>query len=222
MTETNLEATRPVATLGNFTPRSDFHLVRFTEPEKISAGGVHLPETTQKNFTECEVLKSGPGFLAEDNGIRSPMWVHPGDIVVIQKHSFIPIAGSKDGLIQDCDIVGVLDEEGDILPLNDWVKVAVPEKQEMVGGIYLPETEQQKVNEGVVLGYGPGKLRKTGRLSGTRNNICGILGLEQGENLLGELVFWTERATILEIGRESVSCLFLCALDIDGVKRPET
>lgn len=221
-TETNFGHMQQDVTLSNFTPRSDYHLVRFTEPETISAGGIHLPETAQKNYTECEVLKSGPGYLAGDTEIRSPMWARPGDIVVIEKHSFQPIVGSKKGLIQDEDIIGVLDEDGDIIPLNDWVKVAVPEKPEKIGNIYLPETEQQKLNEGQVLGYGPGKLRKTGRLSGTRASCYGIMGVGSNETLLGETVFWTERATILEMGRETVSCLFLRAGDIDGRKVPET
>ena len=207
--------------LNKFNPRSDYHLVRFTTPATETDSGIILPEISQKNHVEVEILKSGPGFAippgnVSDVACRAFMWGMPGNVVVIEKHSFIPLAGLKEGLVYDSDLVGLV--RGDeIFPFNDWVKLTIPDKPEKIGSIYLPELDQQKINQAVVTAVGPGKLKKTGKFTGTRTPIWCTMGLESTASVLNKIVFWSNEATLLEMGRDRVECCFIQAEDLCGI-----
>lgn len=197
-----------------FKPRSDFHLVRFTECAEQTESGIYLPEKYQSNYTECEILKSGTGFLGLYEVVQP--WTKPGDTVVIEKHSFSPIVGYKEGLIRDSDVVAIVLEDG-LWPLNDWVMLEVPRRESMLGSIELPEELQQKPNRAQIIEIGPGRLCKSGKYAGIRTPIYDTLNVGSACHLSGKTAVWSDDATILEIGRDSVSALFIRAEDICGI-----
>lgn len=66
-------------------PLSDHILVKPVKEEEVTASGIVLPDTVDKEKkAEGEVIAVGPGKLLE-NGQRSQMEVSPGDIVLYKK-----------------------------------------------------------------------------------------------------------------------------------------
>lgn len=66
-------------------PMNDFVLVKRQEAEKVTAGGLHIPEAQQKKNRFAEVLAVGPGrYVKESLTERRPVAVKPGDVVVFR------------------------------------------------------------------------------------------------------------------------------------------
>jgi co-chaperonin GroES (HSP10) len=214
-----------------FTPQGEMHLVCYTPPANRTEGGLWLPELCQQNFVEAKILCSGPGYskpmwVAEAETwpdrpyFRAPMWAKPGCIVVFEKHSFIPIAGEKrQGFLRDSDIVALVTEDGDLKPLNDWIKMSRPTVEELTcGWIYLPEICRRREPIGTVCDFGPGKLVKDGKLNGVRIPVHDIMGLSRDFELRHQTLRWGDHATVLELGGEVVDWLFVRAGDIDSIQ----
>jgi len=66
-------------------PLADRVVVRPIEREKVSKGGIVLPDTAKEKPQEGEVVAVGGGRLSED-GKRLPMDVKVGDIVIYAKY----------------------------------------------------------------------------------------------------------------------------------------
>jgi len=66
-------------------PLADRVVVRPIEREKMSKGGIVLPDTAKEKPQEGEVVAVGGGRLSED-GKRLPMDVKVGDIVIYAKY----------------------------------------------------------------------------------------------------------------------------------------
>lgn len=72
-------------------------LIKQTEAETISKGGIHIPEAAKENSYYGVVTAVGPGKIKED-GTRYPMTVAVGDYVHFSKEVFyseITIKGEK-------------------------------------------------------------------------------------------------------------------------------
>jgi chaperonin GroES len=68
-------------------PIEDFVIVSTVkEEERISKGGIYIPETAQKLANLAEVIAVGPGRITDD-GARLPMPVKKGDIIVHAKYA---------------------------------------------------------------------------------------------------------------------------------------
>ena len=67
-------------------PLGDHLLVRPSEAEERTRGGIVLPDAAQKKPMEGEVLAVGSGKLL-DSGKRVPASVKVGDIVVYSKYA---------------------------------------------------------------------------------------------------------------------------------------
>ena len=87
-------------------PLADRVVVRPIEREKVSKGGIVLPDTAKEKPQEGEVVAVGPGRLSED-GKRIAMDVKVGDIVVYSKY------GGIDYKLDDEDVLIL--RESDIL-----------------------------------------------------------------------------------------------------------
>ena len=70
---------------GKLKPLADRVVVRPIEREKVSKGGIVLPDTAKEKPQEGEVVAVGGGRLSED-GKRLPMDVKVGDIVIYAKY----------------------------------------------------------------------------------------------------------------------------------------
>lgn len=73
----------------NLIPSSDRVLVRMIEGEKVSAGGIVIPEVAQTHRgKEGRVMAVGPGRRADDGaGERIPMDYDVGDRVLLGMYS---------------------------------------------------------------------------------------------------------------------------------------
>ena len=68
-----------------FKPLHDKVLVRRTEEEEVSAGGIVLPGSATEKPSQGEVVAVGPG-KRQENGDLLPIGVSVGDIVVFGQY----------------------------------------------------------------------------------------------------------------------------------------
>jgi|TARA_B100000809_G_scaffold54409_1_gene50043 chaperonin GroES len=89
-------------------PMGDRVVVRPSEQESVTKGGIFLPDTAQERPQKGEVVSTGPGRMLE-NGKRVEMEVKAGDTVIYSKY-----AGTE---------IEVQDEELLVLGANDILAV---------------------------------------------------------------------------------------------------
>ena len=92
-----------------FTPLHDKVLVKRTEEEEKSAGGIVLPGSATEKPSQGEVVAVGPGKMTE-NGDVSPVGVAVGDTVIFGQYggNEIKIDGDEYLILSESDIFGVV------------------------------------------------------------------------------------------------------------------
>tara|TARA_B100000989_G_scaffold194524_1_gene146771 strand:- start:2275 stop:2562 length:288 start_codon:yes stop_codon:yes gene_type:complete len=92
-----------------FTPLHDKVLVKRTEEEEKSAGGIVLPGSATEKPSQGEVIAVGPGKKSE-NGDVSPIGVAVGDTVIFGQYggNEIKIDGDEYLILSESDIFGVV------------------------------------------------------------------------------------------------------------------
>jgi chaperonin GroES len=87
-------------------PLGDRVLVKPMAKEEISRGGIVLPDTVKEKPQEGEVLAVGAGKLS-DKGVRVPMEVKVGDMVLYTKYggTEIKLEGEEYMILRDSDIL---------------------------------------------------------------------------------------------------------------------
>ena len=92
-----------------FTPLHDKVLVKRTEEEEKSAGGIVLPGSATEKPSQGEVIAVGPGKKSE-NGDFSPVGVAVGDTVIFGQYggNEIKIDGDEYLILSEADIFGVV------------------------------------------------------------------------------------------------------------------
>ena len=92
-----------------FTPLHDKVLVKRTEEEEKSAGGIVLPGSATEKPSQGEVIAVGPGKKSE-NGDVSPVGVAVGDTVIFGQYggNEIKIDGEDYLILSESDIFGVV------------------------------------------------------------------------------------------------------------------
>jgi chaperonin GroES len=92
-----------------FTPLHDKVLVKRTEEEEKSAGGIVLPGSATEKPSQGEVIAVGPGKKSE-NGDVSPVGVAVGDTVIFGQFggNEIKIDGEEYLILSESDIFGVV------------------------------------------------------------------------------------------------------------------
>ena len=92
-----------------FTPLHDKVLVKRTEEEEKSAGGIVLPGSATEKPSQGEVVALGPGKKSE-NGDVSPVGVAVGDTVIFGQYggNEIKIDGDEYLILSESDIFGVV------------------------------------------------------------------------------------------------------------------
>jgi len=83
-------------------------LIKVSEQEEVTQGGIVLPDTAKKKPNEGEVVAVGPGRLL-DNGERAPMNIKVGDRVIFSEYSGtdLEINGEKHVLVEDDQILAI-------------------------------------------------------------------------------------------------------------------
>lgn len=69
----------------NFRPLSDKVLVKPSEAETQTSGGIYIPDSAKQKPQEGEVIAVGPGRVLDD-GTRSTLAVAVGDTVIYSKY----------------------------------------------------------------------------------------------------------------------------------------
>jgi len=69
----------------NFRPLSDKVLVKPSDAESQTAGGIFIPDSAKQKPQEGEVVAVGPGRVLDD-GSRSTLAVQAGDKVIYSKY----------------------------------------------------------------------------------------------------------------------------------------
>ncbi len=69
----------------NFRPLSDKVLVKPSEAETQTSGGIYIPDSAKQKPQEGEVIAVGPGRVLDD-GTRSAMAVAVGETVIYSKY----------------------------------------------------------------------------------------------------------------------------------------
>ena len=95
----------------NIRPLQDRVVVRRTEEEHKSAGGIVLPDSATEKPAQGEVLAVGPGRLL-DNGDVRPVDVKVGDTVVFGKYASntVKIDGEELLILSESEIYGVVED----------------------------------------------------------------------------------------------------------------
>jgi chaperonin GroES len=92
-------------------PLDDRIVVKPSEPEQKTAGGIVLPDTAQERPQRGEVIAIGPGKML-DSGKRAALLVKVGDIVLYGKYSGseVEIAGEKIQIMRESDVLAVVEK----------------------------------------------------------------------------------------------------------------
>lgn len=94
----------------SFRPLHDRVLVRRTEEETKTAGGIIIPDTAKEKPMQGEVLAVGPG-AKNDKGEVSPLDVKPGDRILFGKWSGteVKMDGEELLIMKESDIMGIVE-----------------------------------------------------------------------------------------------------------------
>jgi chaperonin GroES len=92
-------------------PLDDRVVIKQSEAEDKTAGGIILPDTAKEKPQIGKVIATGPGKLLK-NGNRKEMSVKAKDEVIYAKYigSEIEIDGDKYVILQESDILGVVEK----------------------------------------------------------------------------------------------------------------
>ena len=92
-----------------FRPLHDRLLVRRSEREEKSRGGLYLPETAKEKPLEAEIVAVGTGRRMADGTLRDPQ-VKAGDRVLFGKYSGdeVKLNGEDFLILREDDVLAVL------------------------------------------------------------------------------------------------------------------
>jgi len=94
-----------------YKPLGDNVLIRRTEPEEKSEGGLDIPESAQRWNREATVLAVGPGRVTETGHQMAPN-IAPGDHVLIYmgRGQAVEHNGESCLVVRDSDIICIVKE----------------------------------------------------------------------------------------------------------------
>ena len=92
-------------------PLGDRIIVKATESEEKTAGGILLPDTAQEKPTQGKVIATGPGKLL-DNGRTVPMEVKRGDVIYYAKYggTEVKIGSQEFVILRQDDVLAVVEK----------------------------------------------------------------------------------------------------------------
>lgn len=96
----------------NIRPLHDRVLVRRVEEERMSAGGIIIPDTaSQEKPTRGEVIAAGKGKITDSGDVRA-MDVNVGDKILFGQYAgtAVKIDGEELLMMSESDILAVIEE----------------------------------------------------------------------------------------------------------------
>ncbi len=96
--------------MSKLRPLHDRVIVKRLEEEKVSAGGIVIPDSAAEKPIRGEVMAAGEGKILDDGKVR-PMAVKVGDKVLFGKYSGteVKIDGEELLVLREDDIVAVIE-----------------------------------------------------------------------------------------------------------------
>ncbi|MGN0904123.1 MAG: co-chaperone GroES [Alphaproteobacteria bacterium] len=93
-----------------FRPLLDRVLVKRTEEDTKTAGGIIIPDTAKEKPSQGEVIAVGPG-ARDEQGKTLPMSLNVGDRILFGKWSGteVKIDGEELLIMKEADVLGVLE-----------------------------------------------------------------------------------------------------------------
>ena len=92
-------------------PLDDGVVIKPSEAEEKTAGGIYLPDAARQKPQTGKVIAVGPGRIL-DNGKRCPMNIKKNDEVIFPKYigSDVEIDGVKYVILKESDILGIVEK----------------------------------------------------------------------------------------------------------------
>jgi len=92
-------------------PLDDRVVIRPSEAQAKTAGGIFLPDTAKEKPQIGKILWAGPGKV-NDEGKRVPMSVKPNDEVIYGKYTGneIEMDGQKYVIVREGDLLGIIEK----------------------------------------------------------------------------------------------------------------
>lgn len=92
-----------------FKPLRDYILVKPYDMERITEGGIVIPETVSEKPMKGEVLAVGEGKVLKNGTVR-PLDVFVGDKIVFSPSGHKEIDGSDLFMIQEASVIGFIED----------------------------------------------------------------------------------------------------------------
>jgi chaperonin GroES len=70
----------------NLIPLHDRVIVKPSQPEEVTKGGIIIPDTAKEKPMQGEIIAAGNGKIMEDGKVL-PLQVKPGDVVLYGKYA---------------------------------------------------------------------------------------------------------------------------------------
>ncbi len=95
----------------NLKPLDDRIIIKQSDAEEKSAGGILLPDSAQEKPQIGKVVATGPGKLLDD-GKRAQMSVKKKDEVLYGKYSGseVEVDGEKYVILRESDVLGIVEK----------------------------------------------------------------------------------------------------------------
>ena len=95
----------------NIRPLHDRVVVERLDEERMSAGGIVIPDTATEKPIQGKVVAIGPGKVLDDGKVI-PLGVQAGETVLFGKYSGteVKIAGKELVVMREDDIMGVVEQ----------------------------------------------------------------------------------------------------------------
>ena len=92
-------------------PLDDRVVIKPSEAEDKTAGGIFLPDTAKEKRQIGKVVWIGPGKV-QDSGKRAPMSVKKNDEVIYGKYmdNEVELDGEKYVIVRESDLLGILEK----------------------------------------------------------------------------------------------------------------
>jgi chaperonin GroES len=96
--------------MSKLRPLHDRVIVKRLEEEKVSAGGIVIPDSATEKPIRGEVLAAGDGKILDDGKVR-PMAVKVGDKVLFGKYAGteVKVDGEELLVLREDDVVAVIE-----------------------------------------------------------------------------------------------------------------
>ena len=92
-------------------PLYDRILVKRSEGEEKTKGGIIIPDTAKEKPIEGKVVAVGEGKVLEDGTLRKPQ-VKPGDVVLYSKYSGteVKLNGEEHLIVREDDVLAIIEK----------------------------------------------------------------------------------------------------------------